>query len=407
MRKIYFAAAIAAISCSSMVAGQRYQAQSLKIENVKAELSSVAAKVETVSAKSMKAPAKAEAVTDLNGVYDWAYRNLLSQASPTELTITVTDEATGEAIISGFPAGVKINAIIDVAAGTVSVPNKQDLGEDANGDPTYFYLRPVSDEGNIGTGASDAEASVGTITGNTITFPVLDVWAIGDSWEATQPLYWCLTYANELNKQTEKILVGIGTVSGDFFFNMFVEDSEPTDYEVEVYKGEGDDTKLLVKNPLKGVYQALGFNGESPDMIVDITVPDNVLIPEFSLGINGGDAHGLYYGLSYSANSNDISTTPAANRISYEETEDAITLTMPYHSMFLWPSNTTSLYYGNSTVVTITIPLEGSAVKVIGGDEVNAPVEYYNLQGMRVANPAAGQLLIKKQGEKVEKVMAF
>lgn len=37
--------------------------------------------------------------------------------------------------------------------------------------------------------------------------------------------------------------------------------------------------------------------------------------------------------------------------------------------------------------------------------DVNAPVEYFNLQGIRVANPEAGQLLIKRQGNKATKVV--
>ena len=43
----------------------------------------------------------------------------------------------------------------------------------------------------------------------------------------------------------------------------------------------------------------------------------------------------------------------------------------------------------------------GSGVAGIEADE-NAPVEYYNLQGVRVANPEKG-LYIVKQGNKVEK----
>jgi len=35
----------------------------------------------------------------------------------------------------------------------------------------------------------------------------------------------------------------------------------------------------------------------------------------------------------------------------------------------------------------------------------NAPVEYYNLQGIRVNNPGAGQILIRRQGSKVSKVI--
>lgn len=37
--------------------------------------------------------------------------------------------------------------------------------------------------------------------------------------------------------------------------------------------------------------------------------------------------------------------------------------------------------------------------------DATAPVEYYNLQGVRVANPEAGQLLIKRQGSKASKVV--
>ena len=44
-----------------------------------------------------------------------------------------------------------------------------------------------------------------------------------------------------------------------------------------------------------------------------------------------------------------------------------------------------------------------SAINEIGVDE-NAPAEYYNVQGMRVANPGNG-LYIVKQGNKVGKVV--
>ena len=47
--------------------------------------------------------------------------------------------------------------------------------------------------------------------------------------------------------------------------------------------------------------------------------------------------------------------------------------------------------------------LETSAIEEIGADE-NAPVEYYNLQGVKVANPENG-IFIKKQGGKATKVV--
>ena len=45
-----------------------------------------------------------------------------------------------------------------------------------------------------------------------------------------------------------------------------------------------------------------------------------------------------------------------------------------------------------------------SAIEDIEIDNENAPVEYYNLQGVKVQNPENG-LYIKKQGKKVTKVV--
>ncbi len=45
-------------------------------------------------------------------------------------------------------------------------------------------------------------------------------------------------------------------------------------------------------------------------------------------------------------------------------------------------------------------------VEAEGAADANAPAEYFNLQGQKVLNPAAGQLVIKKQGSKVTKIIA-
>lgn len=54
---------------------------------------------------------------------------------------------------------------------------------------------------------------------------------------------------------------------------------------------------------------------------------------------------------------------------------------------------------------TLPFSNETSAIESIGADDENAPVEYFNIQGMRVSEPAAGQLLIRRQGSKVSKVI--
>lgn len=52
----------------------------------------------------------------------------------------------------------------------------------------------------------------------------------------------------------------------------------------------------------------------------------------------------------------------------------------------------------------VEVDLSRSGVDAIGIDDTDAPVEYYNLQGIKVANPANG-IYIRRQGARVEKVI--
>ena len=402
MKKFYTFALAALLGSSVSFAGQRQQATTLNVVNIKAQLVEKA-EVKGEKSKLAKAPAKVASIGELNGTYDWSFQNLLEgEGSDPELVITIDDEATGAATISGFPQDFKVKATVDMEKGTVSIANNQDLGADSYGDKNYFYLKPVNGT-SIGKGASTAAATVGTIDGTTITFPTLDVWAIGDP--AKEDLgWWMMTYANKLTYQKEKVLYGVGTVSGDMFFSPFGQ--TPASYAVDVYLNNEQGTELLVKDPLKGLYAALSFEGVSPDMVIDATDPDNLLIPAFSLGINGGDEDGIYYGMSVSANQQDIANTPEESRSKLTKDEKTTVITIPAKGLFLWPSNTTSLYYANKAAATITIVHEQGGVNdIIADEENNAPVEFFNLQGQRVNNPAAGQLVIRRQGTKVAKVL--
>lgn len=65
-------------------------------------------------------------------------------------------------------------------------------------------------------------------------------------------------------------------------------------------------------------------------------------------------------------------------------------------------------YRLDAPLIMFTIPTDLGAgvegIEIENGIDENAPVEYYNLQGIKVENPAAG-LYIKRQGNKVEKVI--
>ncbi len=67
-----------------------------------------------------------------------------------------------------------------------------------------------------------------------------------------------------------------------------------------------------------------------------------------------------------------------------------------------WPEMSTGSELKHYLV--FDLPVNAGIDGVVADDDVdNAPVEYFNLQGVRVENPAAG-LYIKRQGSKVEKV---
>jgi hypothetical protein len=59
----------------------------------------------------------------------------------------------------------------------------------------------------------------------------------------------------------------------------------------------------------------------------------------------------------------------------------------------------------SSDVTTVSLSIDGtvSGIEGVAADSQDAPVEYYNLQGVRVSNPGTG-LYIRRQGTKVEKV---
>lgn len=64
-------------------------------------------------------------------------------------------------------------------------------------------------------------------------------------------------------------------------------------------------------------------------------------------------------------------------------------------------------WYGEFEPAVINFSLNGAGVEdnVIAADNSNAPVEYYNLQGIRINEPAADSVVIRRQGTEVSKIL--
>lgn len=69
-------------------------------------------------------------------------------------------------------------------------------------------------------------------------------------------------------------------------------------------------------------------------------------------------------------------------------------------------STSENVSLADKMVAKITIHRLAGVDNVVAGSDADAPAEYFNLQGVRVVNPEAGQLVIKRQGSNVTKMIA-
>lgn len=137
-------------------------------------------------------------------------------------------------------------------------------------------------------------------------------------------------------------------------------------------------------------------------MYINATDPNKVYLEASTLGFNFSSfGQGLLW--SWAGRYIAAGQTPDAEDLG---TYSNNVITMPDASLMFAFNN-----YNKGTLMTcgenfkITLTPTPTGVTNVATDNANAPVEYFNLQGVRVANPEAGQLVIRRQGTTVEKVV--
>lgn len=150
----------------------------------------------------------------------------------------------------------------------------------------------------------------------------------------------------------------------------------------------------------------------------DISNPDCVIIPTQSTGFTDEEYGlasvqnfvGMYVASGFGVD-DAMAAIPAGKEGEHICTynDETKVITMPVNAAFTTFAKDDS--YWNVGKVHgaadsyIVMPGGSSGIGSVEVGDENAPVEYYNLQGIRVANPAPGQLIIRRQGAKVEKVL--
>lgn len=206
------------------------------------------------------------------------------------------------------------------------------------------------------------------------------------------------------------------------------------EYEVKCMQNVNNPNRLLLVDPYGvGPYAELGLPANSGFIQLDVTNPDVVLVVPFTNSglqfsdfddvpdvnfFNMTNAEGMkifvdgytyddiieeaeYYGDELPTLKNGVITIPQCR------------IQTPGH---LGSGDYWSAMYGGSLndpkdpfdddmmYATITIPAL-AGVDGIVSDTENAPKRYFNLQGIEVANPAAGEVVIVKEGDKAHKTI--
>ncbi|MDD6890290.1 MAG: hypothetical protein PUD39_08525 [Bacteroidales bacterium] len=204
--------------------------------------------------------------------------------------------------------------------------------------------------------------------------------------------------------------IGTGKFTEGIYAANYDIDNETMDVTVE--ESISQPGRYRIVNPYIG-HSRLGENcysdethGHKHYIYIDATVADRVFIEASPLGVYGPYGPGAVN--SYGAKYAGTEVEDQAKEAGYFGTFNAETRTITY------PDNKILLgeleyqngaFLAGNTGTQLVLPDMGGVNDIIADDNSNAPVEYFNLQGVRVANPSAGQLVIRRQGSEVTKTI--
>lgn len=378
-------------------------------------------------------------IADFNGSYIWSGSPFNSMGSKREMLMTV-DNATGEARIA-FVNGWFLDAKVNFERQTLTIPTMQVIGEDEDGD-VVFYMKDIGPDGKLVPGANSAVASVGTVTGTTIKFPEMDVWVIGNPDNEAAGFYWGSAY-NELTYNTVQtggdVNRGWTSLGNATFMDGWVlpcvdidQHDEANWYEVELQQYDADKNLFRLVDPYWGDCPAAEHNHSTAAhgyIMFDVTDPEHVVFSQVDAGFAN-----VPMGISRFYCMNQLSTlmgiynmsaqtviSQMGNHIAYTTFKDGVVsleagkkangydndacfgIQNDVFGRYCWTDESDNNM--DMTTRIIFPDSYGGIGSVTAEKRCDAPVEYYTLQGVRVAAPAAGQILIRRQGADVSKVV--
>lgn len=203
--------------------------------------------------------------------------------------------------------------------------------------------------------------------------------------------------------------LGKGKFTSDMFESLF-DLSAPT-YEVEVERNNANPALIRIVNPYNIDYpyteelEAITVDGFDLFVVFDTTDPAKVFFKPTNLGIDFGG--GWWTSMTYGYFVEAINGKVASDN-SFGKLENGV-ITFPPKSVLTTCPNISALggqdgswYYGNgSGSMSLTIPVSTAVESVATAH--NSECEYFNMQGIKIAAPEKGTMVIERSGNSVIK----
>ena len=182
-----------------------------------------------------------------------------------------------------------------------------------------------------------------------------------------------------------------------------------TPYTIQIQKNSKTGVYRLI-SPWRQLYTDLGYGSTAPNLDIDASDPTNLIIPLQAIGL-GSRTDGAYGYMSWSYYCLvEEQETDDALKITLKDNGDGTsTISFPYSSGKIYAQTSGKMYSASNyadVLSYVKFPTFSGINEVKTDiDNSNAPVEYFNLQGVRIVNPEAGQFVIKRQGSEVTKMV--
>lgn len=439
MRKIYSTLALAALVCAGATAAEKTAVRELGLAQI--QQFTTVGNIEMREAPMKSAPQRAASINDFCGYFKAEYEWFFSSKDPgTELNIAEVD-ATHVAITM-HPwcdySNVNMSPIIanvDVAAGTITIvaAANSNLGTVTfEGEGTFplackTVTWAAAADGRIQL--TDAAQITGTLQANgEIVFPENTGFGFytGDGWVGAffSPKFVAPPYFDYVASEWESI----GTASYDEYIITPLLTRPIGAVNVPLERNKADHGLFLLKNPYaQGNWAQVADRNTEGYIVFSIATPDCVWVrPLTPSGFwwdmrDEGAPNPVWeefymynlegqYVVNEEADPEEVAEV-MADMVDNVSTFDATTRTAKiYNVMFGQTSNPGAGYtwtkYPDLTM-TIVLPENYNAgIDGVINDAENVPARYFNLQGVEIANPEAGQVVIVKKGNEAFKTIA-